>query len=274
MIPVTQNMKLKNVTKIVYEKSPSFSGIVTQESKGRLWVDRIDEPQLAVAESSAVGGFAFLGSCESDEVLQDLRAFLDTELFEQQKSVGYDSFEFSIEVESKSMQNRLLELFKDKTIQTEKELSFRIYTRPDIHPDIPGEYQIRKVDHAFWELLAEGKYENADFIHSRLLDSWYSFKDFEDKSIAYCTICDRRIVAVMIGTASFRRCIAIDIETEENHRNRGLAFAMAVEFIADSLEHGYTPQWDCVESNTGSYHLAQKLGFEKIRENTVYWFDL
>lgn len=272
MIQVKKNVKIENVTKVVSEISPSFSGIAAQECKGRLWVDRIEAPQLAVIESSAVGGFAILGSCEADEVLLDLKNFLETELFNQQKSSGYDSFEFSIETEDKSMQNKIIDLFRDKTIHTEKEFSFRIHTTPDLHPCIPTEYQIRKVDSAFWKLLLE-EYENEDFIKVRLLESWDSFEDFESKSIAYCTIFDQRIVAVMIGTASFHRILAIDIETEEKHRNKGLAFAMAAEFLADCLKHNYIPQWDCVESNPGSYHLAQKLGFEKVRENTVYWFS-
>jgi hypothetical protein len=49
---------------------------------------------------------------------------------------------------------------------------------------------------------------------------------------------------------------------------------MAVEFITDCLENDYIPQWDCVESNSNSYHLAAKLGFEKVNENTVHWFPI
>jgi len=68
--------------------------------------------------------------------------------------------------------------------------------------------------------------------------------------------------------------IAIDIETEENHRRKGLAYAMATEFIKDCLKNRLIPQWDCVESNPNSYNMAEKLGFEKIHENTVYWFNI
>jgi hypothetical protein len=123
-------------------------------------------------------------------------------------------------------------------------------------------------------LFLEGKYENADFIIVRLLESWYSFEDFMNKSLAYCTIWDNRIVAVMIGTACYSNILAIDIETEEKHRRMGLSYTMAVRFIADCLENSYIPQWDCVESNINSYNLAIKLGFNKINENTVYWFHI
>ncbi|NLO08494.1 MAG: GNAT family N-acetyltransferase [Clostridiales bacterium] len=92
--------------------------------------------------------------------------------------------------------------------------------------NIINEYSPIKVDDIFWDELINGNFENEDFLRVRLLESWYSFEDFKRKSIAYCIILDNRIVAVMVGTASFRNVIAIDIETE------------------------------------------------KIKENTVYWFDL
>lgn len=54
-------------------------------------------------------------------------------------------------------------------------------------------------------------------------------------SAAYCVIFKNKIVAVMVGAACFNNVIDIDIETEEEHRRKGLAYAMAVEFISDCL---------------------------------------
>lgn len=272
MIQVGNYIKIKNVSNITNEKSPSFSGITKQECKGKLWVDQIDFPRIAIAESFAVGSFSFLGAYETKEDFMNLNNFLQNELFPQLKKDGYNCFEFSIEHEQ--MRKHILDLFKDKSIQTEKEYSFRVNTVPRKNQCNPKDYQIRKVDHEFWRTLADEKLENGDFIKIRLLESWYSFEEFSDKSIAYCTIIDNRIVAVMVGTACYNNVIAIDIETEEAHRRKGLAFAMAVEFITDCLRNNYIPQWDCVESNPNSYHLAKRLGFEKMNENIVYWFNL
>jgi RimJ/RimL family protein N-acetyltransferase len=232
----------------------------------------VEAPRIAIAESYAVGGFAFLGTYERNEDFLNLKAFLENGLFNNLSQNGYPCFEFSIEMES--IRNNILEIFKDRLIQTETEFSFRVNTIPKNNHSIPGEYQIRKVDDIFWNMLTEGRFENEDFLKTRLLESWYSFEEFKNKSIAYCVILQNRIVAVMVGTACFHNVIAIDIETEEKHRGKGLAYAMAVEFITDCLKNELIPQWDCVESNPNSYNLARKLGFEKINENTVYWFDL
>ncbi|WMJ87438.1 GNAT family N-acetyltransferase [Anaerocolumna sp. MB42-C2] len=237
-----------------------------------MWVNNLEVPTIAIAESYAVGSFAFLGIYNTEGEFLKLKDFIEAELFNELKKKGYPCFEFS--VESENIRKYILEIFKDKTIQTEKEFSFRINTLPANNQDIPKEYKILKVDSLFWKMLSDGNYENENFLKNRLLESWYSFEEFENKSIAYCTIFDNRIIAVMVGTASFHNIIPIDIETEVEHRRKGLAYAMAVNFIAECLRSKYTPQWDCVESNLNSYNMAIKLGFKKMNENTVYWFDI
>lgn len=272
MIKVDENIKICNVLNIVNEKSPSFSGIVSRECKGNLWVDNIEDPRVAIAESYAVGSFAFLGKYELEEEYHQLKEFLYNELFEQLKSKGYTCFEFSIE--SEIMQPRVINMFKDRLLQSEREYSFRINSLSKYSNSISNEYQIRKVDTIFWQTLLEDKFENADFLKIRLLESWYSFEEYNKKSITYCAIYHNRIVAVIVGTASYKQVIPIDIETEKVHRGNGLAYALAVKFIEDCFKNNYIPQWDCVESNQNSYSMARKLGFEQISENTVYWFDI
>lgn len=272
MIQISEDIKIKDVANVVNEKSPSFSGIVNRECKGKLWVDNIEEPRVAIAESYAVGSFAFLGTYKTNEDFLNLKDFLEKELFHHLKEKGYKCFEFSIE--SENIYKNILEIFKNKSIQTEKEFSLRINKIPENNPDIPKGYQLRKVDDIFWNMLTENEFENEDFLKIRLLESWYSFEEFKNKSIAYCIILDSRIVAVMVGTACYKNIVAIDIETEEKHRRKGLAYAMAIEFINDCLRNELIPQWDCVESNPNSYNMARKLGFEKMNENTVYWFNI
>ncbi len=272
MIKIDQDLKIKNVMNVVNEKCPSFSGIVKQECKGNLWVNNIKVPTLAMVESYAVGSFAFLGIYNTKEDFLKLKDFIETELFIHLKQKGYHCFEFSIE--SENIRDYILEIFKGKSIQTEKEFSFRINILPINNQNIPKDYQILKVDDIFWKMLSDSKYDNEDFLKIRLLESWCSFEEFYNKSIGYCTIYKNRIVAVIVGTASFNNIIPIDIETEEKHRRKGLAYAMAIEFIADCFRNNYIPQWDCVESNQTSYNMARRLGFEKVNENTVYWFDI
>lgn len=272
MIQIDKYAAIKNITNIVNDRCPSFSGIVSQECKGNLWLNNTETPTLAIAESYAVGGFAFLGTNQNKEDFVELKAYLDSELLPQIKKKGCHCFEFSIE--SDDIRENILGMFQGKQLQTEREFSFRMRRIPTIDKSIPKEYQIIRVDTELWRMLSDGRFDNADFLRDRLLESWHSFDEFEYKSIAYCTVYENRIVAVIVGTANYKNIIPIDIETEETHRRKGLAYAMSAEFIADCFQHNYIPQWDCVESNPSSYYMAQKLGFEKINENIVYWFDI
>lgn len=52
------------------------------------------------------------------------------------------------------------------------------------------------------------------------------------------------------------------IETVDGFRGKGFAFHTASSLIDYCLENNYEPVWACRLENTGSYKLAEKLGFE------------
>ncbi|WP_052350500.1 GNAT family N-acetyltransferase [Paenibacillus gorillae] len=256
--------------KITSDHCPSFSGIAAGECKGELWVDNLENANIAIAKSYAVGGFAFLGEITSEEQYKAVEVFLHEELFAWLESKGINYFEFSIE----SDQLGILKMFENREIRAEKEFSFRKNSEIPELLSLSAGYTIHQVDNKLWNLINEGSIENGAFVTKRILGSWESFDDFLEKSLAYCITYSNRIVAVIAGTARFNDVIAIDIETEEAHRNRGLALIMTAKFVNECISRGMTAQWDCVESNPASRKLAEKAGFTFVRENEVYWFDL
>jgi hypothetical protein len=118
MILIDKNIKINNVNKVVSEITPSFSGIVNQECKGKLWVDNIDAPRIAIAESFAVGGFAFLGVNENNDDFLNLECFLENELYCYLKNNGSDCFEFSIE--SEGIRDNILAMFQENSYKQKK----------------------------------------------------------------------------------------------------------------------------------------------------------
>jgi hypothetical protein len=94
MIHIGEKIKIKNVSNVVNDNCPSFSGIVNQECKGELWVNDIEVPTIAIAKSYAVGDFTFLGTCEAKDDFLKLKDFLENELFIQIKQDGDSIFEF------------------------------------------------------------------------------------------------------------------------------------------------------------------------------------
>jgi hypothetical protein len=56
--------------------------------------------------------------------------------------------------------------------------------------------------------------------------------------------------------------LELGIETCEEFRGKGFALHTCSSLIDYCLENDYEPVWSCRLENTGSYKLAQKLGFE------------
>lgn len=100
----------KAIDNITYDDSPSFSGIVAGECKGDMWVDDVDNPNIALVASFAVGGFSILGEPTDIEVYNKFKAFVTENMFCELKSKGVDYFEFTIE--SEKAKPYVLEIFR------------------------------------------------------------------------------------------------------------------------------------------------------------------
>lgn len=67
---------------------------------------------------------------------------------------------------------------------------------------------------------------------------------------------------------SYNGGIEIEIDTREDHRRRGLAFACGAKLILECLARGWYPSWDA--QNKWSAALAEKLGYHFDGEYTAY----
>lgn len=279
MIKVDDFHRLKDITNVTSVYSPSFSGIVSGECKGNVWVDNLKCPNLALVESIPVGGFAFLGAIHTKEQGEHLELFLKEELFPMLKSSGIESFEFSAEQEQ--VAKFIINMFQQKEIGDEQEFSYQASDIVASSREIfPQGYVMHQVDDEFWESMSQNgdgngnEFKNGHLLKNKIEESWYSFSDFINRSLAFCVAYENHIAAVIVGTARFNDTLAIDIETDKAHQNKGLAFALTKEFVNQCVARGLSAQWDCVESNIKSKSLVEKLGFQLIRQQTVYWFEI
>lgn len=264
------NPKFGNCENILYGVSPSYSGIVTGECKGDLWVDNLDEPQLALAYSASVGGFSIMGSPEDFSVYDNLISFLREELFPILKNNGTDSFEFSFECEE--AKEYILNKLSNEDICKEDEYFYR--KEDSVEVQTLDHYNILQVDSEFVKDLQSGKYKNPEFLSKRILESWDSYDSFLNRSIAYVATQDSTITAAIVGTARYQNVIPVDIETKEEHRKKGLASVITQHFINECVRRGLIVQWNCVESNTASRKSVEKAGFTLIKKDPFYWFEI
>lgn len=261
-----------NIERVLYEDSPSFSGIVAGECRGQLWVDDIENPQLAMAFSFAVGGFSILGEPREEVVYRQFYNFLILDFFPKLREMNQYYFEFS--TECIRMQEYMLKMFTNRKIESENEYFYRKETKIETKVQIPDEYIIVKVDAKFIAKLERGEYINRKFLEERLLESWGSYSNFLNKSVAFVIHHQKRIVAVIIGTARFHNIIPIDIETVEQHRKKKMASALTQCFVNECVDNQLVTQWDCVDSNIASKKTAEKSGFLLMKKKPYYWFNI
>ena len=66
----------------------------------------------------------------------------------------------------------------------------------------------------------------------------------------------------------------IDIETVDVYQRQGLGYQVGAAFVSRCLDEGFSPQWGCMEENSASRSLAERLGFDRAAECSVFYFSL
>lgn len=99
---------------------------------------------------------------------------------------------------------------------------------------------------------------------------WDSEADFLNHGIGFSVFYNGQL-----GSTAYSSCILDDqlelgIETVAQFRGKGLAEQSCSALIDYCIEHNYEPVWACRLENTGSYKLAQKLGFIPVKEIPYY----
>jgi hypothetical protein len=91
---------------------------------------------------------------------------------------------------------------------------------------------------------------------------WDSSDDFAKNGVSFSIFKHDEPVCTAYSAYTFPGCLELGIETTEKYRGKGYALHTCIALIDYCLEKGYEPIWSCRLENSGSYKLAQKLGFE------------
>lgn len=101
---------------------------------------------------------------------------------------------------------------------------------------------------------------------------WSSAEQFCVHGIGHFIMKHNELISVCTSPYVGGGYAEIDIITVEEFQRRGLASKLGILFIQDCLEQNLIPNWSCHTDNGASNELAQKLGFEKIGEHSMYWY--
>jgi RimJ/RimL family protein N-acetyltransferase len=99
---------------------------------------------------------------------------------------------------------------------------------------------------------------------------WNSAQQFIEKGVSFSLYYDGKMAATSFSSFVAPGKLELGIETLPAYRGLGIAERVCEALIEYCLEKDVEPIWACRLENTGSYRLAQKLGFRPLLELPYY----
>lgn len=106
------------------------------------------------------------------------------------------------------------------------------------------------------------------------LNFWNDADDFINKGVAFSLYYDGKLASTAFSAYLHDDKLELGIETYDEFKGKGLAYKACSALIEYCIENGFEPVWACKRDNVGSYQLAQKLGFENVKEISYYRLGL
>lgn len=91
---------------------------------------------------------------------------------------------------------------------------------------------------------------------------WNDAEQFCNFGVGFSLIYEGRLVSTAYSSFIIDNELELGIETVEGFKGKGFAINTCSSLIDYCIDNNYEPIWACRLENTGSYKLAQKLGFE------------
>jgi RimJ/RimL family protein N-acetyltransferase len=150
---------------------------------------------------------------------------------------------------------------------TSRYLELRKDLLPDWQARIPEGYEMRPVDAT---LLSAGL-KNLEPIKEWINEAWGSDMAFLTRGLGTCLVVENIIASwSLLDYSSGIRC-EMGINTDPQHRRRGLGTLAAAATAARARDRGYgRVGWHCWANNVGSLGVARNVGFELVTDYDVF----
>lgn len=223
-----------------------------QGHMGKAYVDDLENPMSVMM---VVADFCFLAGKPNEELVRNRRAI--------------DS-DFIIMVSDSEEWNRLIEKVypensKRVTRYAIKKEGNIIFSRKKLIEAVDGlnlDYELKMIDKDIYKDLKKEKWS------MDLCSHYKNAEDFCKNGIGVAVFKGNKIVAGVSSYTYYDDGIEIEIDTKEEFRRKGLAYACASKLILECMDRNLYPSWDA--QNLSSVALAEKLGYHFDHEYPAY----
>jgi RimJ/RimL family protein N-acetyltransferase len=250
---------------------PEALAVIEGNNPGWVFVDDPNAPSAALVWAQGIDGFYLVGNARSEVFHVELDLHIDQVLMPRLNNLGVSWFEISGgEDWDPVIQNAL----SKRELNSNQQWVYILRTVEQetmTQPEVPDNCKLRRINE---RLFVNPNVSNKLFLFSKLTHFWGSVDAFLNNGLGYVLVEEEEIVSLCYSGFVAGTIHAIDIETEQSHRQKGYAETTARAFLAKCIEKHLHPHWDCMAENIASVHLAEKLGFSRSHEYTLYSFRL
>jgi RimJ/RimL family protein N-acetyltransferase len=246
---------------------PEVQSILENNNPGWVFVDQADTPQTAFVWSKGMRGFYLIGDETNDAFTGALDDYITTSIAPRIKAFGIDYMEVSGHHERWNIHS----IFASRQLHAWMQ---RVYMPSNfLFQDMQPMVNFRVVDLRS-QAWREQDYRNRDFVSDHIAGFWETQEDFYEKGYGYAAIDGDQVVGVCYSSFVTRDRHAIGIETVQQHHKRGVGSCLANLVARDITRKGFSPYWDCEQSNEASIKVALRLGFERVHQYQCVGFSL
>ena len=244
-----------------------IDAVVEGNSPGQIWVDDITNPKTAFMWDKA-HCYYLAGSADNGKFNTELKEFILKKIIPQAKA--NNRLVFKVYYTSKNWESEIESMFLDASLKKRERVlySFTKSRIPDCKDEITSELCIKPIDK---KLIKNCNLENITAVVGEIKSCWNSIDDFLRNGFGFCLIQDQVIACWCTAEyVSGNKC-GIGIETAKLYRGRGFARLTTCAFVDYCITNNILPHWDSWKDNLPSIAVAEKVGFKKTLEYTVYF---
>ncbi len=237
-----------------------------------IWMDSPTHPTFGVLWDFADGVY-IMSLQKTSEHLKTLKTLFQEEIIPHAER-HHESPLFAIYILPEFNESEILGLFDSKWTITRQIASFYEFSLAES----PSKHQKEKLLPSLEgnlmdiDLLHDSSIENIEILIKEIESVWGSVENFLTHSFGYYIkdLTKNTLMSWVIVEKIARSCAEFAIETAEQYQRQGLAQYAAQEMIKYALQRGLVPHWYCLQNNTPSVSLAEKMGFQKMRDFEGY----
>lgn len=128
--------------------------------------------------------------------------------------------------------------------------------------NLPDGYELKMIEEAEYNMCQNNAWAKD------LVSQYKDYDIYKALGLGVVALKDGEVVSGASSYSTYSEGIEIEIDTREDQRRKGLAYACGAKLILECLKKGLYPSWDA--QNKWSVALAEKLGYHFSHEYVAY----